>query len=146
MTDPTHRSWSQDQSGAATPLSLMLGVGLIVLPVLALVLTLPTWEQRTVDAQDMARNAARTLVTADSWQTGIDAANQTVDDISTGDGLTSADVSSSYSGSLTAGGTVTVSVTITIPAGVLPGLGTIGTMHYTATSTEHVDSYRDSGL
>ena len=44
---------------SATALTLMLGVGFLVLPVMVLVLTLPTWEQRVVDAQDAARSAAR---------------------------------------------------------------------------------------
>ena len=109
-----------------------------------LVLTLPTWEQRAVDAQDAARNAARALVTADNWGDGVSAANQTVSDLVVGDGLPSEDLTVTYSGTLDPGGTVTAAVTVVIPAGNLPGLGFVGELHYTASSTEHVDSYRDS--
>ncbi|MGO9660231.1 MAG: hypothetical protein ACLQVK_04185 [Acidimicrobiales bacterium] len=135
---------SPTEQGSATPLSLMLGVGLIVVPVLVLVLTLPAWEQRTVDAQDAARDAARALVEADDWGDGVAAAEQAVSEIVSSDGLVAADVSLSLAGSLGPGGTVTASVTVLVPAGNVPGLGFIGTLHYTASSTEHVDAYRDS--
>jgi hypothetical protein len=133
-----------DQSGSATPLTLLLGTTFIVLPVMILVLTLPAWEQRVVDAQDAARSAARALVTADNWGDGVSAANQAVAQLVSGDGLPSDDLSVTYSGSLYPGGTVTAAVTVVIPAGNLPGLGFVGELHYTASSTAHVDSYRDS--
>ena len=136
---------SQLEEGSTTPLSLMLGLGLIVIPVLVLVLMLPTWEQRTVDAQDAARDAARALVEADDWGDGVAAADQAVYEIVSSDGLVAADVSLSLTGSLEPGGTVTASVTVLVPAGNVPGLGFMGTLHYTASSTEHVDAYRDSG-
>ena len=136
---------SRAQQGSATALSLMLGLGFIVLPVLVLVLTVPTWEQRTVDAGDAARNAARALVTAPDWGDGVAAAEQVVSQIVTSDGLVPADVSLACSGSLDPGQTVTVAVTVLVPVGDLPGLGFVGALHYTASSTQHVDLYRGSG-
>jgi protein-disulfide isomerase len=133
-----------DQRGSAVPLSLLLGTALIVLPVVVLVLTLPTWEQRAVDAQDAARTAARALVTADDWGDGVSAADEAVTQLVAGDGLPPTDLSVSYSGSFVPGGSVTAAVTVVIPAGNLPGLGFVGQLHYTASSTDHVDSYRDS--
>jgi hypothetical protein len=133
-----------DQRGSSIPLTLLLGTTLIVLPVMILILTLPAWEQRVVDAQDAARSAARALVTADNWDDGVSAANEAVALLESGDGLPSGDVSVAYSGSLDPGATVTAAVTVVIPAGNLPGLGFVGQLHYTASSTEHVDSYRDS--
>lgn len=91
---------SRRQQGIATPLSLVLGLGFIVMPVLVLVLMLPTWEQRTVDAQDAARNAARALVVADDWGDGVAAAEQAVSVVASGDGLGAADVSLRLAGSL----------------------------------------------
>jgi hypothetical protein len=133
-----------DQRGSAIPLSLLLGTALIVLPVMVLVLTLPAWEQRAVDAQDAARTAARALVTADNWDDGVSAADEAVAQLEAGDGLPPTDLTVSYSGSLDPGAAVTAAVTVVIPAGNLPGLGFVGQLHYTASSTEHVDSYRDS--
>lgn len=128
-----------------TPLTLMLGVGFIVLPVLVLVLTLPAWEQRTVDAQDAARNAARALVTQGDWAQGVSAAEQAVDEAVASAGLATGDVSVVLSGSLDPGGSVTASVTVLVWAGNVPGLGHVGPLHYTASSTQHVDTYRGSG-
>jgi hypothetical protein len=138
------KRYAQDQRGSAIPLSLLLGTALIVLPVMVLVLTLPAWEQRAVDAQDAARIAARALVTADNWDDGVSAADQAVAQLEAGDGLPPTDVTVSYSGSLDTGGSITAAVTVVIPAGNLPGLGFVGQLHYTASSTEHVDSYGDS--
>jgi hypothetical protein len=121
---------------------MMLGLGLLVIPVLLLVLTLPTWEERTVDARDAAANAARTLVTADTWTDGVSAADQMVEEEAVNDGLSTNQVSVSYSGALTPGANVTATVRVTIPAGVIPGIGAFGTLHYTASSTQHVDDYR----
>jgi hypothetical protein len=138
------RPLARDQRGSATALSLLLGTTFIVLPVMILVLTLPSWEQRVVDAQDAARSAARALVTAGDWDDGISAANQAVSQLVAGDGLPPEDLSVAYTGSLDPGGTVTAAVTVVIPAGNLPGLGFVGELHYTASSTAHVDSYQDS--
>jgi hypothetical protein len=134
-----------DESGFA-PLTMVLGVGLVIVPVLLLVLTIPTWLERSVDARDAAANAARTLATANNWQAGTLAANQTVSQLITNDGLNPNLVSVTYAGDLNPGDTVTARVTVTIPAGVIPGIGNYGTVHYTATSTQHVDTYKaDNG-
>ena len=134
-----------DEAGFA-PLTMTLGVCLVVIPVLLLVLTIPTWLERSVDARDAASDAARVIATANTWAAGTAAANQTVAQAVTNDGLNPADVTVSYTGSLDPGDTVTATVTVTLPAGVVPGVGRYGTIHYTATSTQHVDSYRgDNG-
>lgn len=134
----------EHEHGAATPLTLMLGVALIILPVMVLILTVPVWEQRTVDAEDAARAAARAMVVASTEASGLVAAKQAVDEVLQGDGIPSTQVSLSFAGEDVPGGSVTASVTVVIPAGQVPGLGAIGNLHYTARSTEHVDSYEDS--
>ena len=126
----------------SVPLTLVLGLGLIVIPTFLLVLTLPTWEARTVDARDAARNAARALVTADTWNNGVAAANQAVDEIIVNNGVAVSDVTTAYTGSLTRGAQVTATVTISIPDTVIPGVGSFGIRHYSASSTEQVDPYR----
>jgi len=133
-----------EDAGSATPFTLMLGLAFIVLPVMVLVLSLPTWEERTVDAQDAARGAAQALVAASTWAQGQAAAAQALAEIIVGDGLPEADMSARYAGSLQPGGSVSVSVTILVPVGVIPGLGSIGALHYTATSVQPVGTYRDS--
>jgi len=139
------RTLTADEAGFA-PLTMMLGVTLVVIPVLLLVLTIPTWLERSVDARDAAANAARALATANTWAAGTAAANQTVAELITGDGLNPNDVEVTYGGSLNPGATVTATVTVELPAGVIPGIGHYGTIRYTATSTQHIDSYKgDNG-
>jgi len=139
------RSVTADEAGFA-PLTMMLGVTLVVIPVLLLVLTIPTWLERSVDARDAAANAARALATANTWAAGTTAADQTVTELISGDGLNPNDVKVSYAGSLNPGATVTATVTVELPAGVIPGIGHYGTIRYTATSTQHIDSYKgDNG-
>jgi len=132
------------QSGSA-PLSLTLGLGLMVIPVLLLVLTLPTWEARTVDARDAAAAAARTLVTSDSWGGGVASADQLVQEIGATDGVGSDAISVSFQGSLTRGAEVSARVTVLIPAAQIPLIGAVGSLHYSATSTQLVDEYRSLG-
>jgi hypothetical protein len=137
----SRRGW-RDELGSSAPLTMALGLGLLVIPVFLLVLTVPTWEARTVDARDAARNAVRALVTAATWHQGVAAANQAVAEITANNGVPAADVTASYSGNLNRGAAVTATVTIAIPDGSIPGIGNFGTFHYTATSTEQVDPYR----
>jgi len=134
----------RDQDGSA-PISLALGVGLLVFPVLLLVLSLPTWEARSVDARDAAAAAARALVTADTWSDGVAAADAAVYAVASTDGVASEDLSATYSGSLTRGAAVTAEVTVTIPAGRIPGIASFGAVHYSASSTQQVDDYRSLG-
>ena len=135
------RAAKADERGFA-PLTMTLGLGLLVIPVLLLVLTLPAWEERTVDARDAAANAARVLATATSWTAGVTAADQMVAEMTANDGLPPSEVNVGYTGALTPGATVTAVVTVTIPAGMIPGIGSFGTVHYTAQSTQHVDTFR----
>lgn len=134
--------FKDDRGSMSVPLTLVLGLGLIVIPVFLLVLTLPTWEARTVDARDASRNAVRALVTADTWSSGVAAANEAVHEIASNNGVSDADISARYTGSLTRGSEVTATVTITLPDTAIPGIGTFGVSHYTASSTEEVDPFR----
>jgi hypothetical protein len=132
------------ESGSAS-LSMSLGLGLLVVPVLLLVLTVPTWEARTVYARDAAAAGARVLATSDSWADGQVSAQALVDHMTAEDGLPSQQTSVAFSGSFTRGGEVSVAVTIEVPAGVIPGIGSFGAVHYTAVSTQHIDDYRSFG-
>jgi len=116
----------------------------IVLPVAVMVLVVPTWEQRAVDAQDAARNAAVALASASDWDDGVAAADLVVAEAAEDDGLPAGAISTVFSGSLGPGAVVSASVTVAVPVGDVPGLGAVGTVHYTATSLQHVDSYRNS--
>lgn len=122
-----------------------LAVCLLVVPVLFVVLTIPTWIERQTDATDAARNAARTLATADTWDHGVAAANAVVTDIARNNGLDPSQVTASYTGSLQPGSTVTASVTVTIPAATLPAVGAVAQTHWTATVSARIDDHRNPG-
>jgi hypothetical protein len=131
-------------AGAATPLTLLLGMAVIFFPVTMLVLSVPTWEQRLVDAQDAARAAARALATANSVQDAETLANQAVAAVMEADGLPAGQFQATYSGELVPGALVRAAVSVQVPISQVPGLGAVGDVHYTATATAHVDSYEDS--
>jgi len=147
MAPTNHLRRLRDERGdMSSPIVFPLAVSLLVFPVLILVLSFPTWCERQVDATTAARNAARVLVTAPDWNTGVTEANQVVTEIAANNGLDPSDVSASYSGSLDRGASVTASVTVVIPATVFPGFHvTTAEIHWTASSTEQVDQYRSIG-
>ena len=142
MTPQPSRQGSEH--GSASPLALMLGLALVVLPTLVAVLSLPAWEGRVVDAQDAARLSVRALAQAPDWPVGVEAAQAAVASVVSGDDISGNDVSEAFSGDLEPGGEVTVSITVTVPATDLPGVGPVGQLHYTAVSTAHVDDYEES--
>jgi hypothetical protein len=133
-----------DDSGSATPFTLLIGLLFVVFPIAVLVLTVPAWEQGAVDAQDAARVAVRTMVSADDWTDGVAAAQEAVANLLQDEGLPSANVSVALSGSLAPGAEVMASVTVLMPATSVPLIGRVGAFHFTADAVERVDSYRDS--
>lgn len=139
-------SCRRDETGMAPPITMALAVGLILIPVIVIVLVLPTWSERISDARTAARNAARSLATAINWDAGVNAADQTVQEIAVNNGLKPSDIqwtpSCSATPCLTRGGTVTATVTVTIPATRFPGIGTFGATHFTTSSTQRVDQFR----
>ncbi|HTV12634.1 MAG TPA: hypothetical protein VME20_12325 [Acidimicrobiales bacterium] len=136
------KSSGQGEAGSSTPFTLLLGTALIVMPVMILVLSIPVWEQRAVDARDAARAAALALATATTWQSGVETADEVVAQIAAQNGIPGADLGTDYEGSLAPGSLVSATVSVAVPVGDLPGLGDVGTLHYSASSVEHVDSYR----
>ena len=131
-------------AGEVTALPLALGVGFIVLPVLVLVLSVPVWEQRVVDAQDAARAAARALAVAPDWGAGALAADGAARELLQGDGVAAAQANLELRGSLEPGSVVTAVVRVQVPVGVLPGVGRVGDLAYSAASSERVSTYRSS--
>lgn len=125
-------------------LELALGVGLIVFPVALLVITLPTWSERQSVAREAAQEAARAVVVADSADAGWHEAEEVVARVALGYGLDPGDLvlRRPADPSLQPGQAVTAEVVVRIPATVFPGLGSVGSLHWTARHTEVVDLYR----
>jgi hypothetical protein len=122
---------------------LVVGLGLLVLPVALLVLTLPGWSERQVTARVISREvarraardgtcdvaAARSLGTSMAQNLGVPA-----------DGL-SIEMSCAEGAALEPGGDVEARVTVTMPAVDLPAIGAVGAWSWTARHRQPVDRY-----
>lgn len=126
----------------AVPLELALGVGLLVLPIAALVIVFPTWAERQSMARLAAQEAARTVVLADDWAAGTEAGGRLAHQIARNHELEPDDLSISFTGSLARGAVVRASVTVAFPLVAVPGIGDAGGWSWTVTHAERVDDYR----
>jgi len=120
---------------------LVLGLGLLVLPVALLVLMLPIWISRQNLARLAAQQGARVAVVSESQEQGAAAARASV----AGAGLDPGkDLTLNFepASSFAPGGLVIVDVTIDAPVLAIPFLGTAGSFRVEARFSERVDPYR----
>ena len=122
---------------------LVLGLGLLVLPVALLVLTLPGWSERQTTARVIAREAARTVARDGRCEpevavglAGTMAGNLglTLNDVAV-------DVQCAPGADLVPGSELEVDVTVRMPAVHVPGVGNVGEWTWTARHREPVDRY-----
>jgi hypothetical protein len=122
---------------------LVLGIGVLVLPVALLVLTLPGWSERQVTARVVSREVARAAARdgvcdlADARALGAAMAGNLglpPDDLSV-------DLACTDGAELLPGSDVEARVTVRIPAVDLPALGAVGSWSWTARHREPVDRY-----
>ena len=130
-----------DDRGSTGAVELPFGF-LWIVAVAMVVFTLASWAERHSAARAAADEAARAVVTAESWDVGVERAQEIVDEIETTYGLDAGALSLELSGSLTRGGTVTAEVTTTVGAVSLPMDVEVGSMAYTVSHSEPVDRYR----
>lgn len=138
---------AQPERGAAgqvggVPVEFALGVGVLVLPVALLVLLLPTWVERQSAGRVAVREAARTVVLADTMADGVRAGEEAVARVAANHGIDPADFSVTFAGSLDRGSAVTATLDVRFPATGFPGLGEVGAFTRRLTHTELVDTYR----
>ena len=114
---------------------LVLGIGLLVVPVALVVLTLPGWSERQVTARVISREVARRI--AGSRALGATMARN----LGVPGEQVTVDVSCAAGAALVPGGDVEARVTVTMPAVDLPGIGAIGAWSWTARHREPVDRY-----
>ena len=140
MTPPTPR-WT-DEAGFA-PAELVLWTGLILLPTLILLASLPTWWERQSLARLAAHEAARTMVLADDWDDGAARAQQVVAQLAANHQVPASNLAiTGLDGSLDRGAAVSASVTVAVPAMTVPFLVELPAFTRTVTHTELVDAYR----
>lgn len=126
------------------------GVAFLIFPVTVLVLSLPAWVETQSGARLAAQQAARAIVTAPSYETGMVEANAVVDTV-----LGNLDItrvgSLDVEGELVPRGTsgsqevVTVAVTVRMPAISFPLVRDIAAFDHTVSHSQPVDLYRSTG-
>ena len=116
-------------------------VALLLLPMVVLVATMPTWAERKHGAIVAAREAARDLV--DNWPNGsAEAATLVADDVGADHGIDASDIDVRvHSIGEERGDEVEVDVEVTMPAIGVAGMS-VGSWRYTARATRRVDDFR----
>jgi hypothetical protein len=124
-------------------LELALGVAVLLLPVAAIVLVIPTWSERQTSARAIAREVARTVA-----RDGVcrpDVASGVADTMSANLGLPVSGVTvvlECTPGTMLEPGTdLGVTVTVDMPAVELPVLGPLGGWNWSARHRQPVDRY-----
>jgi hypothetical protein len=131
-----------DDAGFA-PAELVLWTGLILLPTLILVASLPTWWERQSLARLAAQEAARAVALADDWEAGAINAGQVVAEVAANHQVPPGDVVlTDLAGSLDRGASVSATVSVRVPAMAVPFLVTVPAFEMSVTHTELVDAYR----
>jgi len=143
MRPVSRRSPRRSDEAGAVVIEWVLAVGLLLLPMLGL-FSFPAWVERQNMARLAAQEASRAVAVASDTDSGTARGNQLVDEIARNHGVDPATVSVSYEGQTTPGGTVSATVTVQMPALNLPGLGTVGSVAYSARHQELVDMYRSA--
>lgn len=125
------------------PVEFVLFTGLILLPTLILVASLPTWWERQSLARLAAQEAARSVVVAADWDTGAAHAAALTDQLARNHGVDPADLTVTLDGRLEWGGTVTAAAAVRIPAMAVPFVAATPAFTWTTSHTEAVDAFRD---
>jgi hypothetical protein len=143
VTRPLRRGRSRDRGDRGSTGAAELPFGFLwIVAVAMVVFTLASWAEQHSAARAAADEAARAVVTAETWDAGVERAHEVVDEIASSYGLDPGDLSLQVSGSLTRGSTVTAHVTTSVGAVSLPMGVEVGALHYTASHSEPVDQYR----
>lgn len=135
------RCWL-DERGISGALDMTLAVGLIMLPVVMLVASLPAWVETRSMAELAAQEAARTVVLADDQAGGEAAGTAAARLIATNHGIDGSSLTISYTGVLEWGQEITATVRVPMPVLSIPLIGTFTVGDFTAQHTERVDDYR----
>ena len=129
-------------AGGFVAIEWVAAVTLLLVPVVVLVGTLPTWAERRHVATIAAREGSRALVR--EWPAmSPTAAQMAALFVAADHGIDSDEVDVQVAaGSGARGSTVEVTVRITMPAIAVPGGPSVRGWTYTATSVRRIDDYR----
>jgi hypothetical protein len=136
------RQLGRGESGFVA-LELALGIAVLVLPVSALVLVIPTWSERQTTARAIAREVGRSVAREGVCRPEV--ASGVSGTMSANLGVSRRDVAVSVDcepgSALVAAGELEVTVTVRMPAVELPGLGSVGEWSWSARHRQPVDRY-----
>ena len=137
----SHRA--DHRQGGFVAAELVLGIGVLLLPVAFVVLTIPSWSERQTTGRAIAREVGRAVARGGWCDAAL--ANDLAGMMAENLGLARADVQVELdcaSGeNLAAGSDLAVRVTVRMPAVHLPAMGTFGAWSWTAGHHEPVDLY-----
>lgn len=128
-----------DRGGVAV--ELVAAVGLLLLPTLLLVASLPTWSERRHTAVVAAREAAAVAVEGYPRDVTREAA-AIAEAVAEVHGVDREEIDVRVAADLRRGGSVTATVTIEMPALAVPFLPEVGAFRWTTTQTRRIDDYR----
>ena len=122
-------------------IELLLAIGLLLLPVILLVASLPQWSERQHAATSAADDAARAAIAA--WPaSGAEPAQRAALDVLETYGVADRDARIDVSPPPDRGGLLTVTVTVRMPAIAVPLLASAGSWSWTARESRRIDDYR----
>ncbi len=137
MSDRPRPERTRQRGSAAFELPLLLG--LILIPFGVLVLSVSTWVERQTAARDAAGEVARLLVVDEAAT--VESAEMLLRQIELGYGLPQGSMELQLSGERAPGTTVVAEVTVEMPGAVLPLVGSLGEVTWTAEHGERVPDY-----
>lgn len=129
------------QHGMAA-IELALFTSLILMPVLILVASLPTWWERQSLATLAAQEAARTAALSSSWNDGVERADALAAQLAANHGVDPADLSVALTGTLDPDAEITAISTVRVPTTIVPLIVEVPSFTLSARHTELVDPFR----
>jgi len=120
---------------------LVASVGLLLIPVVLMVASLPTWSERRHAAIAAAREAS--VVAVQGYPRDVSREAQTVAvAIASTYGVPENDIDVAVTADLRRGGSVSATVTVRMPGISIPAAGTVGEWRWSTTHTRRIDDYR----
>ena len=133
------RRWAGDRGDAA--IELALGVALLLLPVLALVGTLPRWVDHREGAAAAAAEAAR-VAASEFPEQDLERARAAARDVLVAHGVSLAEAAIDIEAAVDRGDVVRASVRVRVPALRLPLIGEAGAWSVTVTASRRIEDHR----
>ncbi|MCZ7536550.1 MAG: YdcF family protein [Acidimicrobiia bacterium] len=138
----TEREAAKERGHAA--IELVASVGLLLLPVVLLVASIPTWSERTHTAIAVAREA--TIVAASGFPGDATAeAESAARSLAAAHGVPEEDIRVEVHTSDAGSGHVSAEVTVRMPALAIPAMGNVGSWSWSTTHTRRIGDYRSRG-